>query len=315
MITVFLRIKNEVTSLRNERLVENWDSVILEIMHEDLHPFDGYKKLRHKNSLAYLFHLEKYIDLLKGKEKERLLKLGRMSLKKVYRMLRSSNKARQIYGIHFIGLFHPEEQYKFLMLNTGDMNLTMTAIKEMHAAEDVRIKEQLIRTLFNFPHISYIYISNLLVEMGPDIIPFLKQVIENRYDQPHEQMIAIETVRRMRISECLELGEKVLLNTNDPGVMALWCKYIEDQRDDGQLHLVIPLMDHANQSVRTAATRAFLVLSDKVTVETVEKIFNDPSVMVAVNAMEILKGSPMMPYLSVGSIEKLKWHDIYRETV
>jgi len=314
LMAAFLRIKNKITSLYHKFLKKNWDAVILKIMYDEMHPYDGFKKLRRKHSLSYLFHIEEYIDLLKGKEKDRLMKLGRMSLKNIYKLLRSKDTGKQIYGIHFIGLFHPEEQYKFLMVNSRDMNMTMTAIKEMHAAKDIHIKEQLVRMLLTFPYISYIYISNLLVEMGPDIVPFLRQVIEKRHQYPHEQMIAIETVRRMKIHGCLDLGEKVLLGTEDPGVMACWCKYIEDQKDVHQLHLVIPLMEHEDPGVRTAATRAFLVMADKIDSEIIKKIFNDRSVMVAVNAYEILKGeSANMPYLSVGSIEKLKWADIYKE--
>ena len=207
---VLVRIKNWVVAHQDKRFQKNWDSVILEVMHNKIHPFDGYKRLKRKYSIRYLFYLEEFVDLLKGKEKERLLTMGRLSLKKVYRYLRSKDNGKRIYGIHLIGIFHPEEQYKFLMLNTNDMNMTLTAIREMHAVHDIHIKEQLIRLLFKLPNISYIYISNLLVEMGSDIIPFLRQVIENRFNDPNEQMIAIETVRRMHNMSCLDLSEKVL---------------------------------------------------------------------------------------------------------
>ena len=310
---IILRVKNWLIDHQDKRFRKNWDGVILEVMHNNIHPFDGYKKLKKRHSIRYLFYLEEYVDLLKGKEKERLLTLGRLSLKKVYRYLRSRDHGKITYGIHFIGIFHPEEQYKFLMLNTIDMNMALTAIREMSAVNDISIKEQLIKILFKLPNISYIFISNLLVNMGPDIVPFLRQVIENRFIAPNEQMIAIETVHRMHNMECLNLSEKVLTQANDPGVLSCWLRYLEDQKDMHQLDLIYPFIEHSNPQVRTAAIRVYLVLSEELSAEDIVKIFNDSNIIVPINAAEIIDRSRSFPYLSTGSIEELKWKDIYKE--
>jgi hypothetical protein len=313
LYAVFQRIKNKLLDKQEEHLRKNWDQVILLVMHDHIHPFDGYKKLKKKHSISYLFYLEEYIDLLKGKEKERLLTLGRLSLKKVYRYLHSKNHQKIIYGIHLIGIFHPEEQYKFLLLNTNDMNITLTAIREMHAADEVHIKEHLIRLLFRLPNISYIYISNLLVEMGSDIVPFLKQVIESKFDAPNEQLIAIETVRRLHNMDCLDLSEKVLSQSKDPGVLSSWLRYLEDQKDMNQFFLIYPFIDHPNPHVRTAAIRVYLTLSDKLSADDIEQIFNDSDIIVPINAAEIICRKKNFPYISTGAIEDLKWKDIYKE--
>ena len=310
---VFLRIKNKLITQQDIHFQKNWDSVFLEVMHDRIHPFDGYKKLKKKHSIRYLFYLEEYVDLLKGKEKERLLTLGRLSLKKVYRYLCSRDHGKIIYGIHLIGIFHPEEQYKFLMLNTNDINTTLTAIREMHAVDDISIKEQLVKILFKLPNISYIYISNLLVEMGNDIVPFLRQVIKNRFTAPNEQMIAIETVRRLHNMECLDLSEKVLTQAQDPGVLSSWLRYLEDQKDMNQLELIRPFIEHPNPHVRTAAIRVYLGLSDTLSAEDILRIFNDSDIIVPINAVEVIARSMTFPYLSTGSIENLKWKDIYKE--
>ena len=57
MITIILRIKNRVLAVQYARLSKNWDEIILKVMNNDLHPFDGYKKLKRKNSIRYLFYL------------------------------------------------------------------------------------------------------------------------------------------------------------------------------------------------------------------------------------------------------------------
>jgi len=312
---VLLRIKNRLIAQQDVHYQKNWDRVILEVMHDDIHPFDGYKKLKKKHSIRYLFYLEEYVDLLKGKEKERLLTMGRLSLKKVYRYLRSNNHGKIIYGIHLIGIFHPEEQYKFLMLNTNDMNMTLTAIREMHAVDDISIKEQLVKILFKLPNISYIYISNLLVEMGNEIVPFLRQVIENRFTAPNEQMIAIETIRRLHNMTCLDLSEKVLTQAQDSGVLSSWLRYLEDQKDMNQYYMVLPFTEHPDPHVRNAAIRVYLVLSNKLSAEDILMIFNDSDIIVPINAVEIIARSKNFPYLSTGSIENLKWKDIYKEAL
>lgn len=313
LYAVLMRIKNKVLSLHDQRLRKNWDKVVLQVMHNEVHPFDAYKKLKRKNSIRYLFYLEEFVDLLKGKEKERLLTLGRLSLKNVYRYLRSKNHGKIIYGIHLIGIFHPEEQYKFLKLKSNDMNMILTAIREIHAVENIGIKEELIKLLFSLPNISYIYISNLLVEMGHDIVPSLRQVIADRFEAPSEQMIAIETIRRMHYMEALDLSEKVLTQAKDPGVLACWLRYLEGQKDDRQIDRIRPFLDHPLPQVRTAAVRAYLALSQHLSPDDIVRFFNDPNIMIPINASEKLEGSGAFPYLSTGSIEKLKWKDIYKE--
>ena len=77
--------------------------------------------------------------------------------------------------------------------------------------------------------------------------------------------------------------------------------------------MILPFIDHPQPQVRTAAIRAYLELCDDVTAENILKIFNDPNIMIPINAAEILENSKTFPYLSTGSIEKLKWKDIYRE--
>ena len=313
LFAVIMRIMNKLVTIQDKYLRKNWDMINLLVMHDDIHPFDAYKKLKKRNSLRYLFYLEEFVDLLKGKEKNRLLTLGRMCLKNVYRYLNSKSNAKIIYGIHLIGIFHPEEQYKFLTMNNSDMNMVLTAIREINAVNDIEVKEELIRMLFKYPDISYIYISNLLVEMGTDIIPFLRQVIKERYTAPSEQMIAIETVRRMHYMNCLDLSDELLRKTEHPGVLACWLRYMEAQKDENQLSLIKNFIEHPHSQVRTAAVRAYLAMSSKLDAEDVVRIFNDNNIMVPINAAEIIEKTGNFPYLSTGSIENLRWKDIYKE--
>ena len=256
IITIYLRIKNNLKEKLNHRRCRNWDPIILDVMDSTVSAPEAYKMLKHRNSIGYLLHLELYIDMVKGTEKERLLALGKLSLKKLHKLLKSKIRKKQLYGVHLLGLFHPEEQYKYLKFNPKDFEYSFTMIREMRTINNFRVKERLIGMLFLFKYISPIYISNILVEMGEDIIPILKMIVLERKEHPYEQIIAIETVRRMHYTGCLELASEILHHNDNPMVLTSYLRYLEEMGDEKMVDLIKPFFVHPNIQVRIAAVES-----------------------------------------------------------
>jgi hypothetical protein len=315
LVTIFLRISNSVKEMTNRRRFKKWDSVILEVMDASISAYDGYKKLKTPNSIAFFLHLELYIDMVRGKEKEHLLSLGKLSLKKLHTLLQSNNRKKRLYGVHLLGLFHPEEQYQYLRFNSKDPEYTLTMIREMRTVENIRVKEKLIRMLFLFKYISPVYISNILVDMGEDIIPILRLVVRERKEHPYEQTIAIETIRRMHYSGCLDLSREVLLSNYHPMVLTSCLRYLEEMGDEKFTEDVKAFITHPNIQVRMAAVESYIELNPSISVDDIKQIFNDSSVQVAVNAAKKLELMDSVPYFTIEEIDEFKWADIYKRMV
>ena len=315
LVTVYLRISNSYKEIIIRRRCEQWDTIILDVMDSSISATEGYRRLKWPNSIAYLLHLELYIDMLKGKEKERLLSLGRLSLNKLHKLLQSKSRKKQIYGVHLLGLFHPEDQYKYLKFNSKDFEYTLTMIREMRIIDNFKVKEKLIGMLFFFKHVSPIYISNILVDMGEDIIPILKMMILERTDHPYEQTIAIETIRRMHYSGCLDLSNEVLQSNDNPLVLTSCLRYLEEMGDENLTSVIKPFLIHPHMQVRMAAIEAYITLSKYISVDEIKQIFNDSSVKVAVNAAKKLELMDSIPYLDINEIDEFKWADIYKRMV
>jgi len=315
IITVYLRISHTVKLARDHHRSKIWDPIILSVMDDSMGPKEAYKKLKWRNSIEYLLHLELYIDMLKGKEKERLISLGKLSLRRLHNLLQSRNRKKQLYGVHLIGIFHPSDQYKFLRYNSKDELLTLTMIREMRTIDNFRIKEKLIQMLFLFKYISPIYMSNILVEMGSDIIPILKMLILKRHEHPYEQIIAIETLRRMHYTECQELAGNLLQNTDHPMVLTSFLRYLEDIGDEKLVSTVKPYLSHSHIQVRLAAVNTYISLCRDIEAKEIINFFNDSSVNIAVTAANRLKLAGMIPYIDLEQIEKFKWADIYKRMV
>ena len=315
LITLYLRIRNIIKEATYNRRCKKWDPVILEVMSATISAYEGYKKLIKRNSIGYLLHLELYIDMLKGTEKERLLALGKLSLKKLHALLRSKSRKKQLYGVHLLGLFHPEEQYQYLHIDTKDPEYTLTLIREMRTIEEIRVKEKLIGMLFLFKHISPIYISNILVDMGEDIVPILKMLVLERKDRPFEQIIAIETIRRMHNSEFLDISQEILQTNYHPFVLISCLRYLEEMGDEKFIEDIKPFMSHPNIQLRMAAITSYITLISSISFEDIKQIFNDASVQIAVNAAKKLELMDSLPYLTLEEIDEFKWADIYKQMV
>jgi hypothetical protein len=314
-VTVYLRIRNSYRDSRKKRRSQHWDPIILAVMDGSLLPHQAFDQLKWKKSNEYLLHLELYVDMVKGEEKQRLLKLGRLSSEKLHDLLIAKNRRKRLYGVHLLGLFQPVDQYKYLCFNGNDFEMTLTMIREMRTVNDFRLKEKLINMLFVFKYISPIYISNILVDMGEEIVPILRIMIVDRRDHPYEQIIAIETLRRMHYSGCLDMAEGILEHIDHPGVLTSYLKYMEEMGDERQKNLIIPLLDHGSIQVRKAAVNAYLAISDELTSEDIYRFFNDPVVQIAVSAANKLKLMNTVPFIELDEINQFKWADIYKRMV
>ncbi len=315
MVTVYLRISNSFKAARLRYRCKKWDPIILSVMDGSLAPVKAHEKLKWKNSTEYLLHLELYIDMVKSEEKERLLELGRLSSEKLHDLLISGNRKNRLYGVHLLGLFHPEDQYKYLRFDGKDFELTLTMIREMRTVNDFRLKERLVNLLFIFKYISPVYISNILVDMGEDIVPILRMLVMERKDHPYEQVIAIETIRRMHYTDCLDIAEKILKENSNPMVLTSYLRYMEEMGNERQAGMVRHFFKHPVSQVRMAAVNAYLAMSGELTPNDISSFFNDPAVQVAVSAAKKLNLMNNAPFIELDQIDKFKWGNIYKRMV
>lgn len=315
MITLYLRISSIRKQKREIMRSRHWDPLILSVMDGSLRPKDAYEQLKWRNSIAYLLHLELYIDMVKGKEKERLLKLGNLSLDRLHDLIVSKNRKKRLYGVHLLGLFDRSEQSEYIKFDEKDIIYSLIMIREMRTVNDFSLKIRLIQMLFLFKYISPIYLSNILVDMGNEIIPVLKELIRDRTDHPYEQIVAFETLRRMHYSDGLDISDKILRTTEHPMVLTSCLRYVKEMGNDEQLEIVKTYIRHPHVQVRKAAVDAYISLAPDLDPDDVKHIFNDPAVKIAVSAAKLMQLSSNIPFLDGEEINELKWADIYKRMV
>ncbi|MDZ7797883.1 MAG: hypothetical protein U5N56_13005 [Candidatus Marinimicrobia bacterium] len=277
-------------------------------------PRKATEKIKKRNSLPFLLYLEKYIYLLRGKEKERLEVLGRLSSKKLQSLLHCPFRRRRILGIHLLVIFHARVEGK-ITLDMHDKDLSLLSIRELRTIPQMEIKEQVIWFLFTLPYLSPVYMSNIISDMGVEIIPLLQDIIKNKNDFPFMQIVAIDTLRRMHDSETLHLTNEILQKDTDPGILRTWLKYIEDCGNQRYVREVRPFIYHPSIKVRLAAIRAYIELSDTLDSEEIIRFFNDVSVKVAINAAEKLRNVKNLPYIPIDEINEYRWGNIYLKMV
>lgn len=313
--TSFLRIKNIQKARWKKKLHQHWDSIFLALMEDEISLKEAVERIKYRNNISYLIYLERYMALLKGKEKDRLIALGRISLNKLHRLINSSQRRNRLYGIHFLSLFHPEEQMKYLLYDENDIEFSLIIIRELIKVDKYELKKELLRILFIFKYVSPIYLSTIIAEMGSEIIPLLVMVIEYEVDNPFKQMLALEALRRLHYSKGVELS-KYLLENNMHSLVSISClNFIEELGDESHQNIVKLYMKHDDSSVRSAAVQAYIAITPNLTEKDIITFFDDKSVHVAVKAANKLRDRDYLPYVSVKEADYLKWGIVYKRMV
>ncbi|MDD3715793.1 MAG: hypothetical protein PHT46_01675 [Candidatus Marinimicrobia bacterium] len=315
-IAFYIRSHNLLIEKRREKQHKSWDPYILGVMDGSLTPEKAFQDIRANCSIPYLMYLEKYISVLRGKEKERLQTLGTLSMRRIKKLLNSPFRNMRLFGIHLLALFNQEEAYKSIRIARRDKDLILLAIIEMRMARDPAIKKRLLQYLFGLPFVSPIYISNIAADMGTGITPYLREMILKEDQKPFILIVAAETLKHMHDASCLDLTAYVLGKGGQmPAVLAAWLRYMEMFADETYLPFIKPFTAHAELMVRIAAIRAYIEATPRLSVFFIEHCFNDPSVQIAVNAAEKLHLRTELPYIEIDRIAAFRWGEIYREMV
>ncbi|RKY56117.1 MAG: hypothetical protein DRP93_02025, partial [Candidatus Neomarinimicrobiota bacterium] len=295
--TIYLRFYTSWKNIWESRMSVKWSRIFLKLIDEKINAREAFKSLKWTNTITYLLFLEKYIDMLKGREQEQLIILGRMSSKKLHSLLHSSKRKNRLYGIHLLAILHVEEQFMNVRFDLNDAETSLTAIRELAVTNDYKIKEELIKLLFSYNYVSPVYISNIIAEMGSDVIPILELIIRHRIDKPFENIVAIETLKILRHYNFLDLASFVLSTSKYPSIISACLSYIEKLGDEKFIDMVEPFFEYPNDSVRAAAARAYIAIVPLLDSGSIIKFFDDVSVQVAVSAANKLKDNKILPHI------------------
>ena len=315
LVTSYLRINNIVKAKWVKKHQDEWSAIFVDVMEEKLSPKDAYSRIRYRETISYLLYLEQFISMLKGAEKDRLVALGRMSLGRLHRLINSKKRSNRLYGIHLLSLFHPEEQMKYVKYDEEDIESSLTMIRELTKIDNYEAKEELLKILFQFRYVSSVYLSNIMAEMGSDIIPLLVLIIEYENDDPFKQMVAIEALRRLHYSKGAELSKHLLENNMHPLISVSCLNFIEMMGDESHQHIVKLYMQHPDPTVRSAAAQAYIAIAPNLNEKDIAGFFDDPSVLVAVKAARKLRDKDLLPHISVKAVDYLKWGIVYNRMV
>jgi len=313
IIAVYLRILNRSRKQWENKKHSIWSPIILGVMDGSLNPRDAFSQIKEKHSLSYLLYLEHYIDLLKGKEKDRLIALGRLSIKKLRKLLNCLSREKRIVAMHMISLLHSEEE--FIRSKDDKKKPSLIHLREMRFIKDLKGKNRIFNALFSFPFVSPVYISNILADMGTDIIPWLRKVLRNKQYGSYIHLITIETLRRLHDAGSLKVTDDILNTRKDPVILSAWLRFIEVMGDKNFMNAVYPFIGHPSPMVRLAAVQAYIEISDILTPGEVAAFFNDPYVMVAVQASKKIRSNIILPHIPIDDINDYRWQEIFRRMV
>ncbi len=315
LVTIYLRIYNTWKNFWEKRMQIKWGEVFLDLIDGKINAREAFQSLKWTYTISYLLFLEKYIDMIKGREQQQLIILGRLSSKKLYSLVRSKKLKNKLYGIHLTAIFHIEEQISNINFNMKDVETSLIAVREMAAIGDYESKEKLLKLLFSFSYVSPIYMSNIIAEMGNSVIPILELIIKHRTNNPFEQVVALESLKRLHHYEFFDLAKHILSITQHPSVVSSCLNYIERMGNEKYLDLLEPFYHYPSASVRTAAARAYIAISPLLNSEYLARFFDDESVQVAVSAANKLKDKKILPHIPVKTVDYLKWGIIYKRMV
>jgi hypothetical protein len=306
LIGVFInRVRIISKNSLEKKYLKTWRKILLTSI--DSIP-DNLKKIPHNYKEISLIMWNDFIGLLKGHEKEQLIRLANSLDLNSYALetIDSKREDKKLLAIQSLGNLENKEYFSKLesaYFKNRSTTIKLEAIHSMAKIEPEKSVSKLIDFFKNRDYYPNYKIAVILQELGPDKFSTeLANLILSSSIEKQQKLMNFFVFGKSK--EALKLAMYYLDNSKDPELIAGSIKLIENFGDSRYLKVVKRFLDHEQAFVRINAVRTIGVLGSTNEIPELEKKLADFSWWVRLRAAEALKSLPGMTLFNLGEIRK-----------
>lgn len=143
---------------------------------------DGFPPVKKKDYKYWEWYLYDYMKIIQGEDRDRIVRLAGHSglLDHLYRQLREGNRWKMMGASRFLGATGEEKAIPLLRKNLAhrDSLVSLAAARGLAASGKVDYLPEVVEVLLGRSLYTYEAISEILVEFGPEVCPFINRLLK-----------------------------------------------------------------------------------------------------------------------------------------
>ncbi len=289
----FLRFANYLKHKYWTSLETKWDGIILEILAGAVPPDNLIEKIRRRERRYFIEYLLRYARRLRGEEIEILVQLAKPFLPVIVKGLRSKISERRAQAIQIISVLGIRDYDSDIIAMLDDRSplVAMVAARTLARKEHPEYVRHVLGRFHRFENWSPAYLSSMLVAVGPEITPDLRNVLTESSKPNHDRRIAADALCELNDFHAADIAVSVLSEECDRELLAAGLRLLARLGRPDHLDSIRPLTESSDELIRGLAVRSLGELGELEDRPRMWEMVFDSSPWVALQAARALKSS------------------------
>ncbi|RJP19954.1 MAG: HEAT repeat domain-containing protein [Candidatus Omnitrophota bacterium] len=287
ILAICLRIANEKKAARYQRIEEQWENEILEVLDGEKKAEDLWQKMeQEKDWLLFVDFLLRYARVLSGQEREILSQVAMPFLDSVARIAVTGDAERRAWAVKTLSVLGMPAYNQAIVAALGDSSplVTMVAVRALMNKDYPEYIAVVLKHLHRYDTWSINYLASLLTDIGAEAVPFLRQTLVDRDTNPRTRAVAAEALRMLNDFAVADSIPAILEQESDRDLLCSSLRLLGQVGRPQHLTVIRKMCESPDDVVRANAMRTLGQLGESEDIPRLRSAFDDPFPWVAIHA-------------------------------
>lgn len=286
-----LRVRSALRQRKWHDQQSRWTRQILEFVAGERPVQDVVARVGRRERLTFLDFLLRYAHRLRGKERDRIKEIAEPFLPTLDPLLKSRDPYRRARAVQALGTLGSLAHRETLVKAVSDRSavVSMLAARALAAYGGTEYVHPILSNLDRFEAWGREYVESLLVSLGPQAAPELRDVLADERRVSRVRVIAVDALRELHDLEAVPTGVSVLRGAPDADLTAALLRMLRVLGGPEHLDVVRGFLDHEHFAVRAEAYSALGTLGVETDEALLEEGLEDSSPWVVLRVARALR--------------------------
>ncbi len=282
---IWLRVRNDIQAARWADREARWTGLTLEALAGERTVDELASVVGRGERLPFLDFLLRYARRLTGRERDRVKELAVPFLPELERLLTDRDAYRRARAVQTLGALGLPHHNEILVEAVHDESpvVSMLAARALAAHGGTKYVGPILSNLDRFEHWGTEYVRSLLVSLGSEAAPALREVMRDVDRSIRVRVLAADALRNLHDLEAIQPAAEILSREPEPDLAAALLRMMSVLGGPEHIGLIKGLLQHDHFAVRAQAYSALGALGREGP-ELLEAGLADPSPWVALHA-------------------------------
>jgi len=288
---ILLRVKNERTRRRWERLESRWEDPVVEAVMGSASLDQVWQLVDRSEELSFVAFLIRFARRLAGSERRLIEGLAEPYLARVAEQLERRSPERRAVAVQTLSVLGRRRYAHRLVAALDDPSplVAMVAARALASRESPDFAAAILSRLRRFEPWRSSFLASMLSSVGPALAPALIRLLADRQADPRARSVAAEALRELHEPSAADVAAGVQVDESDRDLLASTLGLLADVGRAEHAAAIRPHLVAREPIVRARAVAALGSIGAPADLPNLLAALDDASPWVALRAAEALR--------------------------